>query len=94
MVHHVIVAYDISDDKRRNRVAGCLEGYGFRVNYSVFECILKSAAVERMERDLRKLILAEEDSVRIYRLCSQCIEHTTELGNGPEGFYFSGMVSV
>jgi len=33
----VVVAYDISNDKRRNKVAKCLQGYGERVNFSIQE---------------------------------------------------------
>jgi CRISPR-associated protein Cas2 len=36
----VVVSYDISDDKRRRKVAQIMEGYGYRVQYSVFECDL------------------------------------------------------
>jgi len=37
----IVVAYDIIDDKRRNRVAKTMEDYGTRVQYSVFECVLE-----------------------------------------------------
>jgi CRISPR-associated endonuclease Cas2 len=30
-----LVAYDIRDDRRLRLVAGCMEGYGSRVQYSV-----------------------------------------------------------
>ncbi|MHC5821254.1 MAG: CRISPR-associated endonuclease Cas2, partial [Nostoc sp.] len=39
MLFYVIV-YDISCDKRRKKVSDLLSGYGQRVQYSVFECIL------------------------------------------------------
>ena len=35
---HYTVAYDITDDKRRNRVAKILKDFGTRIQYSVFEC--------------------------------------------------------
>ena len=41
----VVVAYDIAYNKRRNKIAKCLEGYGIRVNYSVFECVLKPGSL-------------------------------------------------
>ena len=34
---HYTVAYDITDDKRRNKVAKILKDFGKRVQYSVFE---------------------------------------------------------
>ena len=30
-----VVSYDISNDRRRRKVATILEGYGYRVQYSV-----------------------------------------------------------
>ena len=36
----VLVVYDIPDDKRRTKLATFLEGYGRRVQYSVFECFM------------------------------------------------------
>ncbi len=38
----VIVAYDITDDGRREDVAQLLSGYGPRVQLSVFECEVAS----------------------------------------------------
>ena len=35
-----VVSYDISSDRLRNKVARTLEGYGTRIQYSVFECKL------------------------------------------------------
>ena len=36
----VVVAYDITATKRRNKVVSILEKYGIRSNKSVFECML------------------------------------------------------
>jgi CRISPR-associated protein Cas2 len=33
-----VVTYDISNDKRRTKLATLLDKYGIRVNYSVYEC--------------------------------------------------------
>ena len=64
-----VVAYDIADDRRRERVALFLSGYGPRVQLSVFEALLAKPADERaLRRGLRELIDPEEDQVRIYRL--------------------------
>jgi CRISPR-associated protein Cas2 len=38
--YFVVVSYDITDDKRRVRMAKTLLGYGQRVQYSVFEAHL------------------------------------------------------
>jgi CRISPR-associated protein Cas2 len=41
-----VVTYDISIDKRRTKLSDLLEGYGVRVNYSVFEVELSEAKRE------------------------------------------------
>jgi CRISPR-associated protein Cas2 len=82
----VVVAYDISDDRRRNRVAACLRGYGERVNFSVFECVLKPASFSRLKRELKDLIRHDEDSIRIYQICGECVKKTEVMGWGPRGF--------
>ncbi|NET61636.1 MAG: CRISPR-associated endonuclease Cas2 [Symploca sp. SIO2E6] len=43
-----VVAYDIPDDKRCKKVSDLLEGYGKRVQYSVFECVLSQAKYEEL----------------------------------------------
>lgn len=65
----VVVAYDISDDRRRNRVAVVLEGYGQRVQESVFECWMDSRQLAELQSRLNSEIDAHEDRVRFYRLC-------------------------
>lgn len=35
-----LISYDIAVDKRRTKIAKLLEGFGQRVQYSVFECDL------------------------------------------------------
>jgi CRISPR-associated protein Cas2 len=45
-----LICYDIADDRRRDRVSRFLEGYGLRIQKSVFECVLtpdQSALLQR-----------------------------------------------
>lgn len=58
-----IVAYDICDPRRLRRVASIMEGFGTRVQYSVFECHLTEADRVRLCALLRKVIDNEEDQV-------------------------------
>lgn len=50
-----LVVYDISEDKERDRVASLLEGFGFRVQKSVFECRLTKSGRGRLLRGLEAL---------------------------------------
>ncbi|MGI0493611.1 CRISPR-associated endonuclease Cas2 [Alkalinema pantanalense CENA528] len=61
-----VVTYDVVCDKRRRKVAALLEGYGVRVQYSVFECMLPVGKFEELKRRLRGRVRVEEDSVRFY----------------------------
>ncbi len=78
----IVVAYDIIDDKRRNRVAKTMEDYGTRVQYSVFECVLEEEYLTEMVDTLKKHIDHKEDSIRFYILCKGCITSVKMLGKG------------
>jgi len=71
---------DISDDKRRLKVMKTLRGFGHHAQYSVFECRLKRGDVKRLEKRIRALIREEEDDVRLYLLCEQCVPRIRPLG--------------
>jgi len=75
--HFVAVSYDIPDDRRRNRVCKLLKDYGERVQYSVFECMLRPNDLKRMQERLKPLLVPEEDDVRFYRLCQTCRRKAT-----------------
>lgn len=63
-----LVAYDIRDDRRLRRVAVCMEGYGTRVQYSVFVSDLSDRELVLMRGDLEHLMKPSEDSVMIVDL--------------------------
>jgi CRISPR-associated protein Cas2 len=80
-----VIAYDISDDRRRTRLARLLLDYGDRLQHSVFEADLTPDDIERILRKARPL-LDEDDSLRIYVLCAECVLRTRSLGReGPVG---------
>lgn len=78
-----VVAYDIPDDKRRKRVADLLEGYGKRVQYSVFECVLSEAKYGELRKRLRKRVKLSEDSVRFYPLSRHTLDRVETWGGVP-----------
>ena len=77
-----LISYDIESDRRRNKVAKTLEGFGDRVQKSVFELNIDERQRERLEKRLQKLIDSETDSVRWYRLCADCRERISIQGVG------------
>ncbi|HAB18205.1 MAG TPA: CRISPR-associated endonuclease Cas2 [Verrucomicrobiota bacterium] len=52
-----VAAYDLTEDRERNRVAKVLEGFGFRVQFSVFELRLSPASKTRLLNRLSELNL-------------------------------------
>lgn len=68
-----LVCYDIRDDLRLRRVAKLLEGYGERLQYSVFRCRLTPREEERLRWELTR-VAAKEDAWLIVPLCGSCVE--------------------
>jgi CRISPR-associated protein Cas2 len=63
-----LVAYDIREDKRLRNVASCMEGYGERIQYSVFICDLSDQEVVLMRGDIEIRMKPSEDSVMVVDL--------------------------
>jgi CRISPR-associated protein Cas2 len=62
-VRRLLVAYDITEDRRREKIAHLLESYGDRVQYSVFIVDGRPAAFVHMRRRLESLVDFGSDSV-------------------------------
>lgn len=67
-----VIAYDISDDRRRNRVVKFLEKYGTRINFSVYECMFTQGQFKRIQEAILKNINLAEDIVVYYPICLDC----------------------
>jgi CRISPR-associated protein Cas2 len=81
-----VISYDVPDDRRRTKIAKLLEGYGERVQKSVFEAHLDERGYADLRKRLARLMKAEEDNVRFYRLCADCrltIETVGKVGVTP-----------
>jgi CRISPR-associated protein Cas2 len=83
-----VISYDISNDKRRTKLADLLGAYGVRVNYSVFECELNQTKLDKLlyEIELKKLINKKYDSLRFYHLCKNCVAKSFDVGNREDPF--------
>ena len=58
-----LVSYDIAHPKRLRRVAKTLEGFGVRLQYSVFECPLDDMRLAQAKAALQEVINHDEDQV-------------------------------
>jgi len=63
---YYLIAYDISDDFRLNRVLRYMKGKGIHLQYSVFYCYLSYKEVAKIMEDIRSLINPGQDDVRFY----------------------------
>lgn len=88
-----IVVYDIPSDKRRKKVSDLLEGYGQRVQYSVFECVLTQVKYDELRQRLKKRVKLSEDSVRFYPLSKHTLAQVEAWG-GPSITKMSGSVII
>lgn len=77
-----IVVYDIPSDQRRQKVANLLEGYGKRVQYSVFECVLTPVKYDELRQRLKKKVKLTEDNIRFYPLSRHTLGQVDVWGIG------------
>ena len=78
-----IVAYDIPSNRRRKKVSDILEGYGKRVQYSVFELVLAKSKYDEMRRKLSRYVNSEEDSLRFYPISQHTLDQVEIWGGVP-----------
>jgi len=77
-----VLAYDIANDKRRQKIAKCCEAMAERVQYSVFEAYLSEAELKQLLKKTDRIMNAKEDSLRIYVLCEACRKKAATRGLG------------
>jgi CRISPR-associated protein Cas2 len=78
--HIWVIAYDTPSDRRRRKFAKLLKGYGLRVQWIVFECELRGDKLQQLRQRLELLILAEQDTVRFWRVPEQGCAQRQHLG--------------
>jgi CRISPR-associated protein Cas2 len=78
----LVVAYDISDNRRRAKVHTLLLGYGANVQESLFECEVNQRQEAQLRQRLSTITRPAEDNVHFYRLCAECAGLNADL-NGP-----------
>ena len=77
---HIVISYDISEDKRRTKIHKILKSYGQWMQYSVFECSLTHAQYAKLRNRLSKIIKPDVDSIRFYFLCECCQTKVERIG--------------
>ncbi|RMG01827.1 MAG: CRISPR-associated endonuclease Cas2 [Nitrospirae bacterium] len=83
----VCVAYDIGDDKARNRVSLMLAKKGVRLQKSVFLIELKQKELKTFARKLRRMV-SNKDAIALFPLCARCRGDAIQINcYSPEGVY-------
>jgi CRISPR-associated protein Cas2 len=77
----VIIAYDVSDDRRRYHLCKALERYGMRIQYSVFELFLTDKELQKLVDQLNNLIDNAADRLLVLQLCGGCHANAGRYGN-------------
>jgi CRISPR-associated protein Cas2 len=68
----VLVAYDISRDDNRARVAAYLQAWGERLQRSVFVCAVAPDDIDEMRERLTAMIDLGTDAVHVLPTCGSC----------------------
>ena len=81
MDERVVIAYDVTDDRRRYRLCKALERYGARIQYSVFELSITRKDLQKLVDHLNGLIDNKVDRVLVLQLCGGCHAAAGRYGN-------------
>jgi len=81
----VLISYDVSTEseggkKRLRRVAKACQGYGMRVQNSVFECLIDYGQCRQLQAKLEGIIDKEKDSLRLYFLGNNWKKKVVHIG--------------
>jgi CRISPR-associated protein Cas2 len=79
---NMIVAYDIADVKRLNKVAKVIKDYGARVQKSIFEVNVSNKVFDEMKFRIEEIIEPSEDGVKYFPLCEKCAGTAEIIGQG------------
>ncbi len=80
---HLVVSYDVVDDRRRVRLAKHLAGHLYRVQFSVFEGDVATSQVPALIAGAAAEIDPRLDSLRVYYLCKACVARSEIFGTAP-----------
>ncbi len=79
-----LIAYDITDDRRLNRVRTFLKGYSTGGQKSVYECFLSDGELRSVKSVLSRLIMVSEDRVHILRMDGRSRTHVLGIAVQPK----------
>ena len=88
---HLLIPYDITDDKRRRAVEKILSSHGKRVNYSVFEVETTPSKYRKLIKALEAATDKKHDHVRIYVLSKESLKKSFVLHSDERIFTYEAL---
>lgn len=82
-MEYYVIVYDITDDKRRNKIFKILKAYATPVQFSVFEALIHPNDLMELKYKLWTTMNTKEDSVFFYRQCASCKGKVDRMGISP-----------
>ena len=85
-----LIAYDITNNRRLNRVRQFLKGYSTGGQKSVYECFLTDGELRYVKKKIERLIDEDEDRVHIFTMDGRSRTHALGIAvqpKDPEYFY-------
>lgn len=79
-----IIAYDIREPRRLNRIRYFLKGYSTGGQKSVYECFLTDGELKFVISNLKRLIFEADDRVHIFRMDGRSRTHTLGIATQPK----------
>ena len=84
-----LIAYDISDNKRRRKLFKLLKGYGYNIQKSVFEVPLNDQKIiQKLQEQIEDIIEKEQDLVYIFPYYEEPITNEEYKNFFKRGFSF------
>jgi CRISPR-associated protein Cas2 len=80
MAMKMVVAYDISNDNTRSRVAALISSWGDRIQKSVYQSLLESHELTELLERIDQLINHNHDTVHVFPICSNCSNSVRFIG--------------
>lgn len=81
-----VVAYDIESDRIRTKLAKLLEGYGRRLQRSVFLCDMTAKRCATLKSTMKALAGKDSGDIVIIPLCQGCQGKIRHLGSEVKNF--------
>jgi CRISPR-associated protein Cas2 len=77
---NMIVAYDIANPRRLQKIAKVMKDYGRRAQKSIFEVETEETTFAQMRRRVEGIMDPAVDGVKYFPLCNRCADTLITIG--------------